>query len=121
MKKIIRKFYKVFKKIIWLMIISIIGLLLSIFLMGLFMVNRPEAILEFLETSKITKEVIPFSILSFLAMGFGILLTASVVIVVIKMIFPNTKAFSSLLMKDEADLLLDLPRRIRKEVLNNGK
>ena len=54
-------------------------------------------------------------------MGFGILLTASVVIVVVKMIFPNTKAFSSLLMKDEADLLLDLPRRIRKEVLNNGK
>lgn len=121
MKKLFSKFYKVYKKIIWLMIISIIGLFLSVFLMGLFMANRPEAILEFLETSNITPEVMPFSILSLIAMGFGILLTASVVIMVIKMIFPNTKAFSSLLMKDEADFLLDLPRRIRKEVLRNGK
>ena len=121
MKKYIRKFYQTFKKIIWLMIISIIGLLFSVIFMSLFMINRPEAILGFLESSKVTQEVIPFTILSFIAMGFCILLTISIIIMVIKIIFPSTKAFSSLLMKDETDFLLDLPRRIRKEVLKNGK
>lgn len=121
MKNIIKEFYEKYKNLIWLIGVSIIGLLIIVSLMGLFIINKPEAVIGFIETSSITKEILPFTLLSILGMIFGIITIALVVIMTIKMILPNTKAFNSLLMKDEANFLLDLPKRIRKEVFKNGE
>lgn len=120
-KNMIKNFYKKYTKILWLMGITIFLLLVVFLLMVLFMLSRQEALIEFAKTSAITKEIIPFSILSFIGMGLGGFLIILVGIMTIKMIFPDTKAFTSLMMKDEAGFLLDLPNRIRKEVFKNGK
>lgn len=121
MKNIIRKFYKKHKTLLWLIGVTIILLLLVFGSLVLFMLNRPEAIVEFAKTSAITKEVLPFSILSIVGMGLGVILTILITIMVIKMFLPNSKSFSSIMLKDEAKFLLDLPSRIGKEVLKNGK
>ncbi|MGO3169354.1 hypothetical protein [Senegalia sp. (in: firmicutes)] len=121
MKKIFKNFYKKNKKIIWLLGISTISFFLILSLMALFIRSKPEAILDFLQTSEIKREILPFTILSFMGMCLGLVFIILIIIAVIKMIFPNTKAFSSLFMKDEADFLLSLPKKIKKGVIDNGK
>lgn len=121
MKKAIKRFYERQKKILFLMIITLVSFLINILALFLVMVNRPEAVTNFIETSEITSEILPFSILSFSAMGLGIVLLVLIMVFVVKMIIPDTKALSGLIMKDEAEFLLDLPNRIRKEVFKNGK
>lgn len=121
MKKYIQKFYNKNKKLLWLIGITISLLLIVFLLMGLFIVTRPETIIEFAANSEITQSILPFSILSFIGMVLGVVLTVLLSIMFIKMIIPDSKAFSSMLLKDEANFLLDLPKRIKKEVIDNGK
>lgn len=121
MGKIFKNFYQKYKKIIWLLGISTISFFLILSSMALFIRSKPEVVLNFLQTSEITKEILPFTILSFMGMILGLVFIVLIIIIVIKMIFPNTKAFSSLFMKDEADFLLSLPKKIKKEVIDNGK
>lgn len=90
-------------------------------LMILFMINSPETLTQFSNTSTITKEIIPFTILSFIAMGLGGLFIVLLSLMVVKMIIPDFKVFSSIMMKKELKFILDLPSKIGEEVLKNGK
>lgn len=121
MKKTIIIFFKRQKKILFLMGVTFILFMLNIFSLFLVFINRPEAVNEFIRTSEITREILPITILSFIGMGLGIILLILVMLFVIKTIIPDMKAVADLMMKDEAKFLFDLPGRIKKEVLKNGK
>lgn len=121
MKKIIINFFDKHKKILFLMLITFVLFIADIFLMLLTIVNNQEAITNFIETQKITNEILPFTILSFIGIGLGIILCILTIIFAIKTIISDKKTLSTLIMKDEINFLLELPKKIKKEVLKNGK
>lgn len=121
MKKYFKTFYRKNKITLWLIASSIIGIILTILFMGIFIVNKPEAIITFLEKETITQEILPFSTLSFIGILLGLILIFSVLFLIVKSIFPSKKTLSNIIMKDEVEFLIDLPSRIGKEVFKNGK
>lgn len=121
MMKIIKSFFEKYKKILFLILITFVLFIADIFLMLLAIINNQEAINEFIVTQKITNGILPFTIISFIGIGLGIILCILAVILAIKIIIPDKKTFSSLVMQDEVNFLLNIPSKIKKEVLRNGK
>lgn len=121
MIELLKKYFQKNKIVISLIVFISIGLAITLFLMGMFIVSQPEAIVSFAETSTISQEILPFSVLSLIAMLLGIVLIGLVVFLGIKMILPNKKTLEGLTMKDELGFLIDLPKRIGKEVFKNGE
>lgn len=119
MKNILLNFYKKNRKILKIIQVNIVLLFITVFLMYYFIVNNTLVVVEFLETSTLTKSIVPFSILSLMAIVLFFLLVVLVTFIIIKALLP--KDLSSLIMKDEASFLLSLPSRVKKEVLKNGK
>ena len=54
-------------------------------------------------------------------MGLGIVFLILVAILVLKIMIPNKKTLDNIMMKDELDFLINIPKEIGKEVKKNGK
>lgn len=121
MKDFLKRFYLKNKITLGLIAFSIIALLLTIFLLSVFIISKPEAIVSFVETSTVTQEIMPFSILSIIAIILGIFLSILIAFLFIKTIFPSKKTIETIMMKDEVDFLIDLPNQLRKEVFKDGE
>lgn len=121
MKKTFKSFYQKNRITLGLIAFSIISLLITILLLGVFIASKPEAIINFVETSNITQEILPFSLLSMVAILLGLFLMGLVVFLLVKNVFPSKETISKVVMKDEIDFLIDLPSRIGREVFKNGK
>lgn len=121
MKKRLKNFIKERKKLLLSLIIILCLFILNIFILFLVIASKQEAVNEFLTTSKLTSEIIPISILSFAGMGLGIVFLILVAILVLKIMIPNKKTLDNIMMKDELDFLINIPKEIGKEVKKNGK
>lgn len=114
MLKFFKKIYNKFKKIFWLLGFITISLVITFKLMISFVNNNSDVIVNFVNDPNITQEILPFSFLSLIIILLFIALVILTTIFVIKLIFPNTKAFNSLLMKDHFEFLVSLPSQFRK-------
>lgn len=114
MKQNIVSYFQKTKKIIIALITSISLLALTYLVMFVFFINKQEVILAFSQSKKITKEILPFTLMTLFSKFLFITIVGLVILLIIKALFPNTKAFSSLMMKDEAEFLLSLPSRFRE-------
>ena len=121
MGNLIKSFYERQKKILFSILITLILFIINIFFMFLVIVTRPEAINNFIQKPEITNEILPFTILTFVGAGLGVIFLLLVMIFVIRLIIPDVNSVSNLMMKDQAKFLIDLPSNIKKEVFRNGK
>ena len=108
-----------YKKLLISAGISLLLLIVFYYLFTIMVINAPQEVAHYLQTGEMNSEVLPIAGLSVAIIITTLILIVSVLIITIKFIFPNTKAFSSLLMKEEAKQLYDLPKNLKREVFKN--
>ena len=120
MKIWLKRFFKRNKKILIAMGITLIlFMVVSMLAMSMFVSNHVE-INEFLQGDRdMGGDLFPVSMFSILFVLLGIVFFCLFTIFVIKIFFPNSKAFSNLFMQQERSLLRDLPRALKKEVIRD--
>ena len=121
MKDFFKKTYKKYKKTLIMLGVCIAILIILFFLMTSFIANNPEVIINFVDTATLSKEIIPFTIMTVIAFLTGAMIIILFVIMFLKMLFPNKKKFSSFLMKDEVSFLINIPKEIGKEIKKNNE
>lgn len=99
--------------------------ILSFFLLfiGLLLVtvSKQEEVNQYLLTAKLTGGVISIFVLGGILVLLFLVFLFLISVLFIKLLIPNRKIFSSLMMKDEIDFLLRLPNELKEEVDKNGQ
>ncbi|MDE8277640.1 hypothetical protein PT201_08215 [Erysipelothrix rhusiopathiae] len=105
------------------LLIAISISLIFIYLCGLWflslVVKNQNLVMDYYETGKVATNLncllLPLGLIIF----SGLVFIVSSLIIFLRIMFPNSKAFNSLTLKSDRDFLTNLPKNIRKEVVRN--
>lgn len=116
MKKILKNYFKRLKKVFAILAITIILFIVNIAFMFAYVFNNQDIINNFVQSKSFSSGLFPFTIMSLLSKILGIFIIILMAIIIIKTVFPDTKAFSSLMMKDQMDFLISIPDKLKKGI-----
>lgn len=114
-----KNWFKRNKKILkWLGILFVLFFLVS-WVVFVLMFNNYNEVQHFLQTKELSDSIIPLSLIAILWFIIFITFFTLFFVLVIKIFFPNSLAFSSIVMKKEMQFIKDMPSKIRKEVIKD--
>ena len=119
LKKVIRNFFQRNMKILLFMGCALILFMIFAYITMLLFVNQHDQIETFLETNELSRDLYPVVFSSFAFFLAGAVFVGLLTIFIVKLFFPNTRAFSQLFMKSEQQFLKDLPSALRREVFKD--
>lgn len=119
MKHILTNQWERNKKIIYIMAGCILLMFLLLIIIFVLTNSNQEDVVNLLEYNQLSGSTLAISLLSMVLLLSVCVFTGSFIIFFLKLLFPNTKAFSSLFMPKEREFLKDLPQRIKREVLRD--